>query len=185
MCIGVAINLYQWYDTFYIYVNSSIDIEIMTMPEDSRPTAPGNVANRLFFRLYQASNLLHKTGTVAVSEFGITTQQWAVLGALSRPEVRAEGMAVKDLLDFLMVSRHSVTAVLDRLERGGFLERTKTRSDGRIRKIRLTGKGEAVWQDMQTSIQAYYARALTDFTADERQSLVQMLDRLTSRLAQL
>lgn len=157
----------------------------MTTLEGRHPVDPENIANRLFFRLYQASNLMHKTGSVAVAEFGITTQQWAVLGALSRPEVRAEGMAVKDLLDFLMVSRQSLTAVLDRLERGGFLERVKTRSDGRIRKIRLTKRGNVVWQDMQTSIQAYYARALKDFTADERQSLMQMLDRLTSRLANL
>jgi hypothetical protein len=31
----------------------------------------------------QASNQLHKTGTRAVAAQGATTQQWAVLGALS------------------------------------------------------------------------------------------------------
>jgi hypothetical protein len=47
------------------------------------------MANRLFFRLYQCANMLHKTGTRAVADEGLTTQQWAVLGALSRP--RAHG----------------------------------------------------------------------------------------------
>ncbi len=46
------------------------------------------LANRLFFRLYQCANMLHKTGTRAVEAEGLTTQQWAVLGALSRPRAR-------------------------------------------------------------------------------------------------
>jgi hypothetical protein len=50
------------------------------------------LANRLFFRLYQASNLMHKIGSRSVAEFSSTTQQWAVLGALSRPAVRQHGM---------------------------------------------------------------------------------------------
>ncbi len=54
-----------------------------------------DVANRLFFRLYQSSNLMHKNGTKAVASFGSTTQQWAVMGALARPRVRNEGMSVK------------------------------------------------------------------------------------------
>jgi hypothetical protein len=47
------------------------------------------LANRVFFRLYQCANMLHKTGSRAVEAEGLTTQQWAVLGALSRDE--AEG----------------------------------------------------------------------------------------------
>ena len=38
------------------------------------------VANRLFFRLYQCANMLHKTGSRAIEEEDLTTQQWAVLG---------------------------------------------------------------------------------------------------------
>lgn len=44
------------------------------------------LANRLYFKLYQCANMLHKTGTKAVEAQGLTTQQWAVMGALSRPE---------------------------------------------------------------------------------------------------
>ena len=36
------------------------------------------MANRLFCRLYQCANMLHKTGSRAVEEEGLTTQQWAV-----------------------------------------------------------------------------------------------------------
>ena len=51
------------------------------------------LANRLFFRLYQCANMLHKTGSRAVEDEGLTTQQWAVLGALSRDEAQ-RGMSI-------------------------------------------------------------------------------------------
>ena len=50
-----------------------------------------DLANRLFFRLYQCANMLHKTGSRAVEEEGLTTQQWAVLGALSREKSISAG----------------------------------------------------------------------------------------------
>ena len=62
------------------------------------------LANRLFFRLYQCANMLHKTGSRAVEAEGLTTQQWAVLGALSRPEAKG-GMSVGDLARYLMVTK--------------------------------------------------------------------------------
>ena len=72
------------------------------------------INNRLFFRLFQAANTLHTKGTKALEEFGITTQQWSVLGALSRP-VAASGMSVSELSQYLLVSRQNLTGLLNRL----------------------------------------------------------------------
>lgn len=142
-----------------------------------------DAANRMFLRLYQASNLMHKTGTKAVGSFGATTQQWAVLGALSRPLVRDRGMTVKELLAFLMVSRQNLTAVLDRLEAAGLVERTRVAGDGRLRHIRLTAKGTSTWQNMLTSIRAYYDEALAGFSTEEVVAMFHLLDRLKNGLS--
>lgn len=145
-----------------------------------------DVANRLFLRLYQASNLMHKTGTRAVSGFGATTQQWAVLGALSRPAVREGGMTVKDLIGFLMVSRQNLTAVLDRLTEAGLVERLRTPgADGRLRHVRLTDAGAEVWGRMLGSIRRYYEDALRGFTTEECVTLFRLLDRLRDGLCAL
>lgn len=142
-----------------------------------------DVANRLFLRLYQASNLMHKTGTRAVSGYGATTQQWAVLGALSRPAVREGGMTVKDLIGFLMVSRQNLTAVLDRLAEAGLVERVRTPgTDGRLRHVRLTEAGAEVWARMLASIRRYYEDALRGFTTEECIALFRLLDRLRDGL---
>ncbi|WP_206664580.1 MarR family winged helix-turn-helix transcriptional regulator [Dankookia rubra] len=144
-----------------------------------------DIANRLFLRLYQASNLMHKTGTKAVSDFGATTQQWAVLGALSRPGVRDHGMTVKELIAFLMVSRQNLTAVLDRLEGAGLVERIRVAGDGRLRHVRLTAQGESVWSEMLVSIRRYYNDALAGFSTEECLLLFRLLDRLRDGLGRI
>lgn len=146
---------------------------------------PHEIANRLFFRLYQSSNLMHKTGTSAVSAFGATTQQWAVLGALAGPRGGETGLSVKDMMEYLMVSRQSLTAILDRLERSGLIERARAADDGRLRKVRLTPKGHATWEAMGPSIRGFYDAALEEFSLEESYLLMRLLDRLTSGLAKL
>lgn len=150
-----------------------------------RSAARFDVANRLFLRLYQASNLMHRTGTRAVSGFGATTQQWAVLGALARPRVRTTGVTVKELMEFLMVSRQNLTAVLDRLEAAGHVQRIRTAGDGRLRHVCLTEAGEQTWTRMLESIRAYYDDALDGFSTDECVMLFRLLDRLKDSLGRL
>ncbi len=144
-----------------------------------------DVANRLFFRLYQGSNLMHKVGTRFVGEFGVTTQQWAVLGALSGPKARAHGVTVKELLGFLLVSRQNLTPVLDRLEDRGWIERVKDPADGRSRRIRLTRQGGELWAQMLGPIAEFYAEGLKDLTFQEQVVLYRLLDRLKTTLGAL
>ncbi len=162
------------------------DGDRMRPPADSLADARFDVANRLFLRLYQASNLMHKTGTRAVAGHGATTQQWAVMGALSRPASRERGMTVKDLIGFLMVSRQNLTGVLTRLEDLGLVERVRAAGgDGRLRHVRLTSDGERVWRDMLGDIRGYYGVALEGFTLEECVLLFRLLDRLRDSLAAL
>jgi MarR family transcriptional regulator, organic hydroperoxide resistance regulator len=151
----------------------------------TRPADPNDIANRLFFKLYQSSNLMHKAGTSAVSGFGATTQQWAVLGALSRPQAGNRGLSVKELMEYLMVSRQSLTAILDRLELAGLIDRTRTEGDGRLRHVRLTEKGVKTWADMRPAIRGFYDAALAEFSMEESYLLMRLLDRLSAGLAKL
>jgi len=154
-------------------------------PAPAADHARFDVANRLFFRLYQSSNLMHKNGTRAVAAFGSTTQQWAVLGALARPHVRRDGMNVKELIEFLMVSRQNLAAVLDRLEARGWIEKIKDAADGRSRRSHLTAKGIDVWDRMQGPIGEFYGASLSALTPEEQLQLYRLLDRLRDGLASI
>jgi DNA-binding MarR family transcriptional regulator len=161
----------------------------MSALDPAPPAADGlatdrfDLANRLFFRLYQSSNLLHKVGTRAVSSFGSTTQQWAVLGALARPRVALDGVSVKELIAFLLLTRQNLTIVLDRLEGRGWVERVPDPTDRRSRRVRLTALGQAEWTRMLVEIGGFYDAALAGLSADEMLLLYRLLDRLKDGLA--
>lgn len=148
----------------------------MENPNVNNSAARIELANRLFFRLYQCANMLHKTGTKAVEEEGLTTQQWAVLGALSRPNVEL-GMSVGDLARYLMVSRQNLSGLISRMERDGHIVSTPDGRDRRSRLITMTDTGRDVWNvKAQPKIHAYYEQALADFSiADIAHSLHYLL----------
>jgi DNA-binding MarR family transcriptional regulator len=122
------------------------------------------LANRIFFKLYQCANVLHKTGSRAVQDEGLTTQQWAVLGALSRPEA-AQGMGVGELARYLMVSRQNLSGLITRMTRDGHIEMSTDGRDRRSRLVVMTDTGRHVWLDQaQPKIKAYYEQVLQDFS---------------------
>jgi DNA-binding MarR family transcriptional regulator len=125
------------------------------------------LANRVFFRLYQCANMLHKTGTKAVESEGLTTQQWAVLGALSRPAVSG-GMSVGDLARYLKVSRQNLSGLLSRMERDGRIQTAADERDRRSRLVSMTTAGMRVWQDEALpKIHGYYAQVLEGFSVND------------------
>ena len=144
-----------------------------------------DLANRMFFRLYQSANLMHKSGTKALEDMHITTQQWAVIGALAR-ERAEEGIAVGELTRFLMVSRQNLTGVLARLERDGLVERLVSPHDSRSRLIRLTDLGGHLWRtEMSERISRFYEAALEGFSTTDKIHLIHYLDKLLENMKQL
>jgi DNA-binding MarR family transcriptional regulator len=125
------------------------------------------LANRLFFRLYQCANMLHKTGSRAVEEEGLTTQQWAVLGALSRDQAEG-GMSMGDLARYLMVSRQNLAGLVSRMERDGQVVIAQDDRDRRSRLVTMSEKGREVWLvHAQCKIHAYYEQVLADFSIND------------------
>lgn len=126
-----------------------------------------DLANRVFFRLYQCANMLHKTGTRAVESEGLTTQQWAVLGALSRPQA-SEGMSIGDLARYLMVSRQNLSGLISRMERDGHIVSAHDPRDRRSRLVTMTESGRRVWLvEAQPKIHTYYEEALDGFSVND------------------
>jgi len=144
-----------------------------------------DLSNRLFFRLYQCANMMHKTGTKSLEHHQVTTQQWAIIGALSRPG-QEQGMTVNGLAAFLMVSRQNLTGVLSRLEAHDILERVVDSRDSRSRRVRLTDHGRSLWfEKLRPDIAAYYDRALQGFSSEDKIHALHYLSKLVANLKQI
>lgn len=157
----------------------------MVYPKENGTTARMELANRLFFRLYQCANMLHKTGTRAVEDEGLTTQQWAVLGALSRPEAEG-GLSVGDLARYLMVSRQNLSGLISRMERDGHIRSAPDGRDRRSRLITMTESGREVWMvQAQPKIHEYYEQALAGFSISDITHSLHYLLKLLDNMKQL
>lgn len=157
----------------------------MVYPNENAISVRMELANRLFFRLYQCTNMLHKTGTRAVEAEGLTTQQWAVLGALSRPEAEG-GMSVGDLARYLMVSRQNLAGLISRMERDGHIGSAPDGRDRRSRLVTMTASGREVWMvQAQPKIHDYYAQALDGFSTSDLTHTLHYLLKLLDNMKRL
>lgn len=95
------------------------------------------------------------------------TQQWAVLGALSR-EKSLGGMSIGDLARYLMVSRQNLSGLISRMERDGHVAVAASGQDRRSRVVTMMDSGRHLWQDLTLpKIHGYYEAILADFSVND------------------
>lgn len=139
------------------------------------------IHNRLFFRLFQASNTLDRQ---CQKELGISSIHWSVLGALSRPSVKS-GMTFSDLTSYLGVSRQSLDGVLKRLERDGEVVRVSDTQDRRVKNVALTEKGQQSWIELQAKISQFYQQTFDGFSFDDMVTFVHLINKLNDSMARV
>jgi DNA-binding MarR family transcriptional regulator len=139
------------------------------------------IHNRLFFRLFQASNTLDRQ---CQKELGISSIHWAVLGALSRPSVKT-GMSFSDLTNYLGVSRQSLDGVLKRLERDGEVQRVSDTKDRRVKNVALTPQGKETWLKLQVKIAEFYNQVFDVFRFDDMVSLAHLINKLNESMTKI
>lgn len=133
--------------------------------------------NRLFFRLLQVANTLTTQATKVVEPLGITSQQWSVIGAVSRYQEEG-GIAVNELSQYLRVSRQNISAILKRLEHAKLIRRTPGDKDSRERMVELTTTGLRLWNTLRDVAKPFHATALRDFDEAERRGFLDMIIKL-------
>lgn len=155
----------------------------MENPEKKADSARIELANRLFFKLYQCANMLHKTGTRAVESEGLTTQQWAVLGALSR---EPDGMSIGALARYLMVSRQNLAGLIGRMERDGHVCSAPDGRDRRSRLVAMSQAGRHTWEHgAQAKIEGYYTQALEGFSTSDQVHALHYLLKLLDNMQRI
>ncbi|MGH7232498.1 MAG: MarR family winged helix-turn-helix transcriptional regulator [Nitrospiraceae bacterium] len=102
----------------------------------------------------------------------LTPSQFDVIATLGD----TEGMTCSDLSAATLVTKGTLTGVLDRLETKGLVRRDGVQGDRRCTKIRLTEKGEALFERTFAAhaafLRPYFERALTQKEADQARALL-------------
>lgn len=107
-----------------------------------------------------------------IRALGLTCSQFDVIATLGD----TGGMTCKELSEKTLVTKGTLTGVLDRLERKGLVARVPSREDRRSIFIRLTPKGDALFLKVFPThinyMRPYFERALTTAEANTLRELL-------------
>lgn len=104
---------------------------------------------------------------------GVTLSQWFVLKQLWQQE----GKSQVELQELLGLERATVNGLIQRMARSRLIECRPDPSDRRVQRIFLTERGRALKQVTPSFEEEVNARALADFSEDERTFFVRLLRR--------
>ena len=98
--------------------------------------------NQLCFRLYTAARLTMGAYHPYLDPLGITYPQYLVMLVLWEQDKQP----VCDIAKKLLLDTNTVTPLLQRMEKAGFISRTKGKTDTRQRIVSLTQNGKALYE---------------------------------------
>ena len=131
------------------------------------PTQYGHYARILHWCTDQAM-------TAALAEMDLTASQGHVLGYLAH---RREPACSRDIEEAFRLSHPTVSGLLSRLEKKGFIEFRPDEADRRCKRIYLLPKGMECLDVMHRTIEHNEERLVRDFTEEERAVFADLLRR--------
>lgn len=119
------------------------------------------------FSLYDAEGL-RKSGS------DLTPSQARVIFTLGE----SEGMTCKDIGDITLITKGTLTGVVDRLEEKGLVERWSVEGDGRKTIVALTRRGKRVFQKEFPRHIGFLKEKFDKLSATDRKQAVQVLEKI-------
>lgn len=146
----------------------------------ANPTFPPAraVQTNIAFLANDIGRLFRKRFDTSARAVGVTGPQWRVLAALNYNP----GITQAVLAGLLDVEAITVGRMIDRLQKAGFVERRPDPADRRAWLLVITPAAEDLLGQLQKMAEALMAETLANFTPEEFQQLVQLLNRLRNNL---
>ncbi len=136
-------------------------------------------ADNILADLQTVWRALRRTVEKDIKESGLTVPQVNVLDALAEND----GLSLKDLSQRVSLSHSTVSGIVDRLERQGFVQRKPDVHDRRFTKIYLSEQVKSyLGQDLPSRRLRSLAEALKNGTAEERARIMEGLSILRKLL---
>lgn len=131
------------------------------------PTRYGHYARILHWCTDQAM-------TAALTEMDLTASQGQILGYLSH---QSQPPCSRDIEETFHMSHPTVSGLLSRLEKKGFIEFRPDGVDRRIKRIFILPKGQECLDMMHDTIRGIETQMVQDFTPEERTQFTDLLIR--------
>jgi len=127
---------------------------------------------------FRASALLDPVRLGIWDSQGLTVTQLRLLNHL----YEEEGLSNAELAERMYVTRPSISAMLDRLERRGFIRREISPDDRRSIRIFLEPAGREAVAALRPAIRRYVAELIADLSEEEVRTIAGALERLVTAM---
>lgn len=122
---------------------------------------------------------LHKA--FQVGGINITAEQWAILASLWEKD----GIHQSSIAEKIGKDRHTITRMLNLLEKNGFVRRVPTNEDKRRLNVYLTDSGREMQGKLVPIALGFGDKAFAGLTQKELEELTRILKHITGNLASL
>ena len=137
------------------------------------------LSSQLCFRLYSASRLVTQTYNPFLDKLGITYPQYLVMMVLWE----TDNQPVNDIAHKLLLETNTVTPLIQRMEKMGFVIRTRGMVDSRQRIVSLTKEGKSMEKEAAKVPQCMLNHfSKCGLSKEEVFQLVPLLDKLIDSL---
>jgi DNA-binding MarR family transcriptional regulator len=132
---------------------------------DADPTSPGD--QELTDALVQTSFAVLEVLTRVAADHDLSLTQVRVLGILRDHRPR-----MTELARFLGLDKSTMSGLVERAERRGLLERTRSATDGRVMEVGMTAVGAALAERVQSRVRSELGPLIADMDDRTRSALV-------------
>ena len=142
-------------------------------------THKGSLMTDIILDTFKLNGLLVVEGDLLISDLGLTSARWKVLGALSNG---LEAMTVSDIARMMGQSRQAVQRLSNEMLKDGLLEAQINPKHQRAKLMKLTEKGiQAYEQAMQKQV-PWVNRIASDFEEKDLKLASSILEKLVRQL---
>lgn len=139
----------------------------MSRQADFLPTVQALARCYQAFETYSAAH---------VRALGLTPPQFDIIATLGN----TPGMTAKDLCEKTLITKGTLTGVVDRLEAKKLVRRLPSPTDGRCQIVQLTARGEATFARVFPATLAHIGKVFAGISHKELQQTEDVLKRLGS-----
>lgn len=141
-----------------------------------RPPIPRTLSRWTGFLLAQAHVRGHAIFQAALTPLELTPKGFGALATLAE----TGPISQVALGEAMRVDRTTIVAVIDELQKHGFVERNRNPLDRRVYSLELTDAGRATLSQAEAAAVSAHAQLLADLTEDEQQQLQRLLARIVT-----
>lgn len=161
-------------------VRSDFVAKMLSCPSKAHQMTP---ASSLLAHVCLLNSVIERAGDRRAAAHNLTMAQWFALGCAGH--AGEAGVTHSELGQRLMLSKAPITGVVDRLERGGYVVREADAYDRRVSRVKITIKGEAVWEAVRLELRVLSSEICEGLDDEHLLKMQTVLEQLLENAARM